>query len=201
MAARCRDRRHPHATHSNRRRGTSQPKRSANGFPDVGVLVLSHYLDLRFALRLLEEPSRARRLPAQGAGIGSWRCSPTRCSGSTRTSACFDPTIVMRLMQHRREPDTLAPLTARELEVLGADRGGTLEHRDRTATRRDRQDGRGPYPKHLRKARAGRGDRFEPARPGGLEVPARRPERIAIYMFPGRLPVPLRMPDSTAGGF
>ena len=37
--------------------------------PEVGVLVLSHHLDSRYATRLLEDASRAGRDPAQGTGV------------------------------------------------------------------------------------------------------------------------------------
>ena len=125
-------------------------------FPDVGVLVLSHYLDLRFALRLLEShPARVGYLLKER--VSDLAVLADALQRIDENECVLDPTIVMRLMQRRREPDTLAPLIRAGARGSRAYRGGALEHCDRTATRRDRQDRRGPYPKHLRKARTGRG--------------------------------------------
>lgn len=86
--------------------------------PDVGVLVLSHHVDSRFAARLLEE---------HPMGVGyllKERLSDvavlTDALHRVAEGECVvDPTIVARLLRRRREPDPLAELTERELEVLG----------------------------------------------------------------------------------
>jgi DNA-binding NarL/FixJ family response regulator len=86
--------------------------------PDVGVLVLSHHVDSRFAARLLEE---------HPLGVGyllKERLSDvavlTDALHRVAEGECVvDPTIVARLLRRRREPDPLAELTERELEVLG----------------------------------------------------------------------------------
>ena len=86
--------------------------------PDVGVLVLSHYLDSRYAARLLEE------VP-EGAGyLLKDRVSEVAVvSDALRRidegDCVIDPTIVSRLVARKRERGPLDELTEREREVLG----------------------------------------------------------------------------------
>jgi DNA-binding NarL/FixJ family response regulator len=86
--------------------------------PEVGVLVLSHYLDSRYAMRLLEE------LPGGAGYLLKDRVSDVAVlvDSLRRVSegeCVVDPTIVSRLMSRRRESGPLDQLTAREREVLG----------------------------------------------------------------------------------
>jgi serine/threonine-protein kinase len=86
--------------------------------PGIGVLVLSHYVDPRFAMRLLEEhPSRiGYLLKERVSDIAVLRDAIHRIGDG---ECVVDPTIVARLLQRPREPDPLAELTSREREVLG----------------------------------------------------------------------------------
>jgi DNA-binding NarL/FixJ family response regulator len=86
--------------------------------PAIGVLVLSHYVDPRFAMRLLEEhPSRiGYLLKERVSDIAVLRDAIHRIGDG---ECVVDPTIVARLLQRPREPDPLAELTIREREVLG----------------------------------------------------------------------------------
>jgi DNA-binding NarL/FixJ family response regulator len=86
--------------------------------PGIGVLVLSHYVDPRFAMRLLEEhPSRiGYLLKERVSDIAVLRDALQRIDEG---ECVVDPTIVARLLQRPREPDPLAELTEREREVLG----------------------------------------------------------------------------------
>jgi serine/threonine-protein kinase len=86
--------------------------------PDIGVLVLSHYVDPRFAMRLLEEhPSRiGYLLKERVSDIAVLRDALHRIGEG---ECVVDPTIVARLLQRPREPDPLASLSEREREVLG----------------------------------------------------------------------------------
>jgi DNA-binding NarL/FixJ family response regulator len=86
--------------------------------PAIGVLVLSHYVDPRFALRLLEvHPSRiGYLLKERVSDIAVLRDALHRIGEG---ECVVDPTIVARLLQRPREPDPLAGLSAREREVLG----------------------------------------------------------------------------------
>ena len=85
--------------------------------PDIGVLVLSHYLDSRYAARLLDEAP---------AGVGYLlkdRISEVAVvSDAVRRIAdgdcVIDPTIVSRLVARKRARGPLDVLTEREREVL-----------------------------------------------------------------------------------
>ena len=85
--------------------------------PDVGVLVLSHYLDSRYAARLLEE------VPAGAGYLLKDRVSEVAVvSDALRRIAdgdcVIDPTIVSRLVARKRARGPLDVLTEREREVL-----------------------------------------------------------------------------------
>ena len=85
--------------------------------PEVGVLVLSHHLESRYAMRLLEEhPGGAGYLLKQRvSNLGVL----TDALGRLRDGECVvDPTIVARLVQRARPARQLAELTEREREVL-----------------------------------------------------------------------------------
>ena len=80
------------------------------------MLVLSHHLESRYAIRLLEEPPNARDTCSSSA-------SPTsrsrRRPAAHRPGECVvDPTIVSRLVARKRVRGPLGDLTAREREVL-----------------------------------------------------------------------------------
>ena len=85
--------------------------------PDVGVLVLSHFLDSRYAARLLEE------VP-EGAGyLLKDRVSEVAVLADAlrridEGECVIDPTIVSRLVARKRERGPLDVLTEREREVL-----------------------------------------------------------------------------------
>ena len=86
--------------------------------PHVAVLVLSHYVVPRFALRLLEvHPSRiGYLLKERVSDIAVLRDALNRIGEG---ECVVDPTIVARLLQRPREPDPLVTLSGREREVLG----------------------------------------------------------------------------------
>jgi DNA-binding NarL/FixJ family response regulator len=95
--------------------------------PDVGVLVLSQYVELGLATQLLG-PS------AEGIGyLLKDRISDVTefVSAARRVAAggsALDPTIVSALLTRRRSDDPLAVLTPRELEVLALMAGGSSNH-------------------------------------------------------------------------
>jgi len=85
--------------------------------PDVGVLVLSHYLESRYALRLLEEH------PAGAGYLLKERVSDlavlTDALARLHDGECVvDPTIVARLFDRAGPTGRLDELTVREREVL-----------------------------------------------------------------------------------
>jgi DNA-binding NarL/FixJ family response regulator len=86
--------------------------------PDVGVLVLSQYVEPSYALRLLEEhPERVGYLLKQRVFDVAVLVDALRRIAEGET--VVDPTIVTRLLGRRRREDPLAELTDREREVLG----------------------------------------------------------------------------------
>ena len=86
--------------------------------PDIGVLVLSHHLDSRYAARLLEEvPERAGYLLKERVSEVAVVSDALRRIGEGE--CVIDPTIVSRLVKRKRERGPLHELTEREREVLG----------------------------------------------------------------------------------
>jgi FixJ family two-component response regulator len=85
--------------------------------PNVGVLVLSHYLDSRYAARLLEE------VPAGAGYLLKDRISEVAVVADAlrridEGECVIDPTIVSRLVARKRARGPLDVLTEREREVL-----------------------------------------------------------------------------------
>jgi DNA-binding NarL/FixJ family response regulator len=85
--------------------------------PHIGVLVLSHYLDSRYAMRLLQElPGGAGYLLKERVSDVAVLVDALR---RVHEGECVvDPTIVSRLMSQRRESGPMSELTPREREVL-----------------------------------------------------------------------------------
>ena len=85
--------------------------------PDVGVLVLSHHLESRYAMRLLEEaPERAGYLLKER--VSDVAVLVDALQRIDEGECVVDPTIVARLMSARRAQRPLEELTVREREVL-----------------------------------------------------------------------------------
>jgi len=85
--------------------------------PEVGVLVLSHYLESHYAMRLLEEhPQRSGYLLKERVKDVSVLVDALERIGEGE--CVLDPTIVARLVGRPREQSPLDELTAREREVL-----------------------------------------------------------------------------------
>jgi DNA-binding NarL/FixJ family response regulator len=85
--------------------------------PQTGVLVLSHYLESIYALRLLEEhPERVGYLlKDRVSDIAVLAEALHRIADG---ECVLDPTIVSRLLNRPREQSPLAELTERERDVL-----------------------------------------------------------------------------------
>jgi DNA-binding NarL/FixJ family response regulator len=85
--------------------------------PEVGVLVLSHYVESRYAMRLLEEhPERSGYLLKERVSDVAVLVDALQRIGEGE--CVLDPTIVSRLIGRPREDSPLDELTERELEVL-----------------------------------------------------------------------------------
>ena len=85
--------------------------------PAVGVLVLSHYVESRYAMRLLEEhPERSGYLLKERVSDLAVLVDALR--RIDEGECVLDPTIVARLVGRPREQSPLDELTEREREVL-----------------------------------------------------------------------------------
>ena len=86
--------------------------------PSVAVLVLSHYLESRYAMRLLEDhpESVGYLLKDRVSNIAVLVDALRRVSEG---ESVLDPTIVRRLVNRPRERGPLGELSEREREVLG----------------------------------------------------------------------------------
>jgi DNA-binding NarL/FixJ family response regulator len=87
-------------------------------YPEVGVLVLSQYVEPGYAMRLLEEhPERIGYLLKERVFDIATVIDALR--RIVDAESVIDPTIVSQLVGRRRLVDPLAALTPREREVLG----------------------------------------------------------------------------------
>jgi DNA-binding NarL/FixJ family response regulator len=85
--------------------------------PSVGVLVLSHYLESRYAMRLLQHhPDRVGYLLKER--VSDLAVLTDAIRRVAEGECVIDPTIVARLMARRRDSGPLTQLTDREREVL-----------------------------------------------------------------------------------
>lgn len=86
-------------------------------YPSTGVLVLSHHLESRYAMRLLDEHPQAAGylLKDRVSDVAVLTDAIRRIADG---ECVLDPTIVARLIRRPREQDPLADLTEREREVL-----------------------------------------------------------------------------------
>ncbi len=86
--------------------------------PAVGVLVLSHYLESVYAMRLLQEhPERVGYLLKERVSDIAVLADALR--RIAEGECVLDPTIVTRLLNRPRDRSPLHELTDREREVLG----------------------------------------------------------------------------------
>jgi DNA-binding NarL/FixJ family response regulator len=97
--------------------GLRAAQRIRSEHPEVGVLLLSQYVEADYAIRLLEEhPERVGYLLKERVFDAAVLVDALR--RITDGETVIDPTIVSRLLGRRRRVDPLAALTAREREVL-----------------------------------------------------------------------------------
>ena len=95
--------------------------------PDVGVLVLSQYVEAHYALRLLEEAT-------QGAGyllkdrVGNIEELAHAVRQVAAGGLVIDPTVVAQLLVRSRSHDPLDALTDRERQVLSLMAEGRSNH-------------------------------------------------------------------------
>ena len=139
--------------------------------PDVGVLVLSQYVEEAYALELLSESTERTGylLKDRVADIDTFTDAVRRVAGG---GSALDPEVVALLLGRRRREDPLEALTPREREVLGPDGRGPLQRRDRRRARRHRARGREARHVDLHQARPHARRRGPPAGARGAAVPA-----------------------------
>ena len=98
--------------------GLVAAKAIRNVHPDVGVLLLSQYVEPSYALRLIEDqPERVGYLLKERVVDIATVVDALRRIVEGET--VIDPTIVSRLLGRRRRTNPLSQLTEREREVLG----------------------------------------------------------------------------------
>jgi DNA-binding NarL/FixJ family response regulator len=86
-------------------------------YPNVGVLVLSHYLESYYAMQLLEDhPGRSGYLLKDR--VKDVAVLVDALERIDEEECVLDPTIVAKLLGRAREQDPLDQLTEREREVL-----------------------------------------------------------------------------------
>jgi serine/threonine-protein kinase len=96
--------------------GLAAAREIGDRHPDIGVLVLSHYLEPRYAMRLLQEhPARAGYLLKDR--VSDIAVLADALHRLAEGECVIDPTIVARLLARRRT-GPLQDLTDREREVL-----------------------------------------------------------------------------------
>jgi DNA-binding NarL/FixJ family response regulator len=97
--------------------GLQAARRIREKFPNVGVLVLSQYVEPAYAMELLQES-------AEGVGylLKDRVADVDEFAGAVRRVAqggsALDPTVVSQLVGRRRSDDPISQLTPREREVL-----------------------------------------------------------------------------------
>ena len=84
--------------------------------PEIGILLLSAFVEIETALELLEDGERIGYLLKNRVGKGSELVDALARIGEGE--CVIDPQLVQELFALRRRPDALAPLTRREREVL-----------------------------------------------------------------------------------
>ena len=85
--------------------------------PSVGILVLSHYVESHYAMRLLEEHSERSGYLLKDR-ISDVAVLVDALHRIDEGECVVDPTIVSRLLKRPREEGPLDELTVREVEVL-----------------------------------------------------------------------------------
>jgi DNA-binding NarL/FixJ family response regulator len=98
--------------------GLVAAQRIRSEHPDVGVLLLSQYVEPSYAMRLIQDhPERVGYLLKERVFDAAILVDALR--RIAEGECVIDPTIVSRLVGRRRREDPLSGLTDREREVLG----------------------------------------------------------------------------------
>jgi DNA-binding NarL/FixJ family response regulator len=98
--------------------GLQAARRIRERWPETGILVLSQFVQARYAVELLAHGTErvGYLLKDRVSDMGEFTDAVRRVGGG---GSALDPTIVSQLVGRRRGDDPLGQLTAREREVLG----------------------------------------------------------------------------------
>ncbi len=107
--------------------GLVAARRIGESHPDVGVLVLSQYVEVQYAIALVEERPRGAGylLKDRVENVDGFVESIRRVAAG---EAVIDPSVVALLVGRSHERDPLEELTPRELEVLQLMAEGRSNH-------------------------------------------------------------------------
>ena len=121
-------------------------------WPDVSLLMLSQYVEERYAVDLIAGDSRGigYLLKDRVADVGDFLEALKRVAAG---GAALDPEVVTQLLVRSGRKDPLDPLSPREREVLGADGRGAHQRLDRRRAGRHRGRRREARDQHLHQAR------------------------------------------------
>ena len=129
--------------------------------PEVGILLLSQYVEERYLRELLADDAAGvgYLLKDRIADVAVLAEAVRRVAAG---GSVLDPEVVAQMLGRSREEGPLDSLTPKEREVLGPDGGGPHEPGDRRGDVRVGARGRAPRDEHLLEARAA-GDRGGPS--------------------------------------
>lgn len=98
--------------------GLKAAEKIRDGYPGVGVLILSEYLESHYAIRLIQSATGGMGylLKERVADVQTFADAVRRVAEG---EFVIDRGIVSQLVDRRRAPNPLDELTRRELEVLG----------------------------------------------------------------------------------
>ena len=141
--------------------------------PEVGVLVLSQYLETEHAMDLLGDGTGGTGylLKDRVSDLDGFRDAVRRVGEG---GSAVDPEVIAQLVHRRRAVDPIAELTEREREVLGLMAEGCSNRAIGDQPVAQREDGRGARARDLHEARAPAGPGREPSGPRRAGVPAFR---------------------------
>ena len=135
-------------------------------WPKIGILVLSQYVEERYATDLLadETTSIGYLLKDRVADVGEFLAAVRRVGDG---GTALDPEVVAQLLARARRARSAGAADAPRARGAGADGRGPQQPGDRPLARGDRQGGREAREQHLHEARPAAGRRRPPPRAGG----------------------------------